>query len=63
MMADVSLVREAIVSISKGTWDGLLPKRLYIITKSVKMNLSPAPSETFCNELDFEALWDPRHYV
>ena len=32
-----------------------------IIRKSVKMNLSPTTSETFCNGLDFETLRDSRH--
>ena len=53
MMPNVSLVREAIVVISKKTGGWLLPKREEIITQSVKMNLSSTPSETFCNELDF----------
>ena len=38
-MANVSLVREAIVVISKETGGWLFSKRVYIITKSVKMNL------------------------
>ena len=25
------------------------------------MNLSPNPSEIFCNQYDFESLWDLRH--
>ena len=42
MMADVAMVRKAIVVISKETGDWLLPKRIKkIITKYVKMNLSP----------------------
>ena len=53
MMADVSLVREEIVVISKETGGWLLPKPAWIITKSVKMNLSLTPSETFWNGLDF----------
>ena len=63
MMADISLVRKAVVVASKETGGWLLPKRVTIITKSVKMNLSPAPSETFCNGLDYRTLLDPRHDV
>ena len=54
MMAGISLVRETIVVISKET--GGCPKRVQIITMSVKMNLSPTLSETFSNGLDFETL-------
>ena len=63
MMADVSLVREAIVVIFKETGGWFLLERVKIITKPVKMNLSPTPSETFFNELGFGTLLDPRQYV
>ena len=56
MMADVSLVREAVVVIFKETGGWLFPKLVYIITKSVKKNLSPTPSETFCNVFDVGTL-------
>ena len=54
ILADIFLVREAIVVISKETGGWLLPKQVLIIAKSVKTKLSPTPSETFCNGLDFE---------
>ena len=55
-MADFSLVREAIAVISKETGDWLLSKRVWIIAKTVKMNLPPTPSETFCNGLDLNIM-------
>ena len=42
-----------LVVISKETGGWLLSERAQIIFESVKMNLSPTPSETFCNGLDF----------
>ena len=43
-----------LVVISKEAEGWLLPKQVQIIFKSVKMNLlSPFPSETFCNGVDF----------
>ena len=63
MMAKVSLVRKAIAVISKETGGWLLPKQVQIINKSIKINLLPTPSKTFCNGLDFGTLLDPRHYV
>ena len=53
MMADASLIRDAIVIISKETEGSLLPKEY---KESVKMNLSPNVSEAFCNRYDFGTL-------
>ena len=51
-----------LVVISKETGRWLLPKRVQINFKSVKMNLSPTPSETFCNGLGFRNVlrWSQR---
>ena len=42
-----------LVVISKEVEDWLLPKQVQIIFKSVKMNLLPSPSGTFCNGVNF----------
>ena len=38
-----------------------LPKLMQIITESIKINNSRAPSGTFCGGLEFGRFWDPRH--
>ena len=58
-MVNVSLVREVIVVISKETGGWLLSKRVWIVTKSVKMNLSPTPSANFCDGLYFKMNLSP----
>ena len=52
-MADVSLVRDAVAAIAKELEAGCFQNEY---KKSIKMNLSPNPSETFCNQYDFGTL-------
>ena len=58
-MAKFSLIREAAFDIYKET--RLLRKWIEVITESIQINKSRAPSEVFCGGLEFGSLSDPSH--
>ena len=52
-MADASLIKEATVDVFEETGRCLLPKIILIIITSIKMNITPTPSEDLYDWLDF----------